>query len=179
MLNKTNKLSKKSKIAISCLSVLVALIVIGAILISANSTWFYSNAMYALMPKEIVAEMDAGTLKMGVTKSGEKSAEVIEKAPLSAYRFYYYDTDGTKKEVGYLEDFQFGDETVDPSLVFSLAANKNLNTLKSVISKVIIVLVVLIIAIAVLMWYKAWSKHEDAEKAMKHKKNNTSKSKKK
>lgn len=180
MKEKIKNLTKKQKTTIGVVSgIVVAIIAIIAVL-SANSTWVYTNAIYALMPKTIEDVRDVGELKMGVVKKKNVDMKLVEKQPLEAFSYYYYDLDGNKIEVDSTDSFMFGEEKITPSAIFAIAVYKNFAQLKDNLLKAVLIAVPILAVIGIVIWFFVWSRKDDEEKAKAYKnKNKNKKSKKK
>lgn len=179
MKEKIKKLTKKQKTTIGIVSgVIVAIIAIVAIL-AANSTWIYTNAIYALMPKTIEDVRDIGELKMGVVKKKNVDMKLVEKQPLEAFSYYYYDLDGNKIEVDSTESFMFGEEKITPSAIFAIGVYKNYAQFKDNLQKSVLIAIPILAVIGIVIWFIVWSRKEDEAKEKAYKNKNNKKSKKK
>ena len=131
-------------------------------------TKVYTEAMYALMPKEItttVGKDPSYEITLGVRKNPDFDAKKQSKTPLVAFEFYYYNEKGELVELGSDGSIVVDGADYGPGyLSFLVKAKENLNTVKSVASKVIIVLVILAVCGLIVVWFKVWSKKEDEKK---------------
>lgn len=163
---------KKKKIVICVIAAaLIVFAVTFALLFNFNSTVqtkVYTEALYALMPKEITTTVGSDPsyeITLGVRKNPKFDAKKQSKTPLVAFEFYFYNEKGELVELGSTGSIVVDGADYGPGyLSFLVKAKENLNTVKSVSSKVIIVLVVLAVCGLIVLWFKVWSKKEDEKK---------------
>lgn len=169
MENIKNKMSKKVKLIITFI-VLIAVVISGIIIVKSNQNYFYTRALYMLMPKTITGQEMGTDYDLSVGLNGEYDAKKKSSYPLEAFEYYYTDPQtGEDKVVKGTENASINGEEVPVYLGFLIEAKTNLENLKSVLSKTAIVLVLIIIVGGIILWYKVWSKKEEQQKERKYK----------
>lgn len=163
------KLSKKVKIIITFI-VVIAVILSGIIIVRTNETAVYTYVMYTLMPKTISAEEMHNNFDLSVRLNKNFDPKTQDSQPLEAFEYYYTDPKtGKEVVVGGTENVLINGDEVPAYLGFVIKAKMNLETIKSVLTRIAIVLVVILIAGVIVIWFKVWSKKEDEQKARLYK----------
>lgn len=172
-----NKLSKKMKVLITFI-VIIAIVAGGAIFVSVNETRVYNYGLYVLMPKTITAEEMQTDYDISVRFNDDYDYKTQETLPFEAFEYYYTDpSTGEEVVIKGTEQSEIAGVEIAPYVMFVIKAKENLDTLKSVLVKVAWVAAAVIVVAAIALWYKAWSKQEDAKKEKLNKQKNNKKKK--
>lgn len=172
-----NKLSKKMKVLIAFI-VIIAVVSGSAIFVSLNETRVYNYGLYLLMPKTITAEEMGTDYDISVRFNNDYDYKTQETLPFEAFEYYYTDTStGEEVVIKGTDQSEIAGVEIAPYVMFVIKAKMNLDTLKSVLAKAAWVAAAVIVVAAIVLWYKVWSKHEDAEKEKINNKKNHKKKK--
>ncbi len=161
--------NKKSKKGIIIAAAVAVILIIAATAAAVNYESIAVKVTYALMPSSLETEVNDKTITFYKEFNKDYDFDKNSDQPLTAFNFYYYDENGEKVTLDGMDNYVDGDETVMPSLGFILKAKENSNIIKNVISKIMIVAVIVIIVLLIYLWYRSWSKREDAKKAKYYK----------
>lgn len=172
------KLNKKVKLIIVFV-VIIAVIISGAIVVRTNETAVYTYALYTLMPKTISSEEMHTDYDISVRLNKNFDPKKQDSQPLEAFEYYYTDPQtGKEVVIGGTENTMINGNEVPVYLGFVIKAKMNLETLKSVLTKIAFVIVAILVVVGIVVWFKVWSKKEDEQKAKIYKNSKNSKNKK-
>lgn len=172
MEKENKKLTKKAK-GLIALGVALCVVIIGVIVYFTNSTAINNYVLYMFMPKTITASEINTNYDLGVRLNEDYDAKKQKSQPLEAFEYYYTDPEtGKEVVVKGADNAKINGEDVPIYLGFLIRAKTNMNSFKSILSKVLLVVVPVLIAVGIVLWFKAWSKKQDEEKQMKYKSNN-------
>lgn len=172
------QLTKKNKITISVVVLLVVAIIASAIAVKANSTQIYADLLYSFMPKSVEGEIDGRKIEFFILKDESFDAKKDKNDYLKAYRYYYYDKDGNRVDLDYDDQFEEGDQKFNPSILFLYKAAEKWQSVKGKIVLAGVIVAIVLLVIIILLWFKSWARRQDEQKAALYKNNNRKKSKK-
>lgn len=173
------KLTAKKKKLIIIISAVVAVIAAAAIIISSNYAYFYTRAMYLIMPKSVVTQTTDGDMEFFVRLSDETDSKVLKNDPMKAFELYYYDEGGNEVpavSVSLLTDADSDDgktddeseDETDVSLLFLLKLMQKYSKIKSAAATAGWILAAAAAVAAIVVWFLMWSKKQDREKKEKY-----------
>lgn len=157
--DKKFKWTKGKKIACSVSAVIV---VIALLLV--NYMAIYTNIVYILMPKSLEPVIDGKTVTFYVYKNRDFNQFKDRDTPLKAFCYYYYDENGDRVDLDYDGVYKSGDESFSPSVWFMLSTQSNLSTVKEKFNSALPFIIIALIIVVILLWFRSWSKREDAKK---------------
>lgn len=162
---KVTKITKKQT-KIIAIVVAVAVIIAGAVLISANQTAIYSRLLLSIMPESVVSENEPH-IEYFVELADEINNEEVKENPLLAFSFYYYNENGDKVDLGVDPDLVENGQQVSLPVVFLVksALDGNIPNIKNIITIAVVVAIIIIGAVLSIIWFVIWSKNEDKNKA--------------
>lgn len=178
MKTKEIQLTKKNKITISVVVLLVVAIIASAIAVKANSTQIYADLLYSFMPKSVEGEIDGRKIEFFILKDEGFDAKKDKNDYLKAYRYYYYDKDGNRVDLDYDDQFEEGEQKFNPSILFLYKAAEKWQSVKGKIVLAGVIVAIVLLVIIILLWFKSWARRQDEQKAALHKNNNRKKTKK-
>lgn len=163
-------LSKKQRNAIIAFAVIVAVAITSLIVFKTNQIYFTTKIMYAFMPQSYVAELEEGNIEFFVEYNKGYSAKESNNDPMQAFRYYYFDENGERVDLGidggYDED---GTGEKKPlSVPFMFLMGQRIGTFKAIMTKVMLVLAAVIVVVLIVVWFIVWSKNEDKQKLEKY-----------
>lgn len=163
-------LTKKQRNVIITFAVLVAVVITGLIVFKSNQIYFTTKLMYAFMPQSYVAELDDGNIEFFVEYNKDYSAKESNYDPMQAFRYYYYDENGERVDLGIDGGYdEVGNGEKSPlSVPFMFLMGQRIGTFKAIMKKVLLALAAVIIVVLIIVWYIVWSRNEDKQKLEKY-----------
>lgn len=176
--NKVKPLSKKNKIAISVIAVILALVTVLGITFKANENLFVAKFMYALMPETYEITDDNGTTLYELYVDFNNDFDAKNDDLMQAFSYSYYDENGNLIDLGPNGKLNYEGEDQEISLLFMLKLVENFGTFKKTITKVVWCIVPVVLIGLIVLWFVLWSRKEDREKEAKYAAQNKNKNKK-
>lgn len=180
---KKNSLTKTQRNVIITFAVIIAVAITGLIVFKTNQIYFTTKLMYAFMPQSYVAELDEGNIEFFVEYNNDYSAKESNNDPMQAFRYYYFDENGERVDLGIDGGYdEEGNGEKSPlSVPFMFLMGQRIGTFKAIMSKVMLGLAAIIVVALIVVWFIVWSRNEDKQKLEKYgdkTKNKNKKSKK-
>lgn len=173
------KLNKKQKKAIIIIAMILVVIAGLFACFKANQTAIYSKAMYALMPKSVVGEIDGKEIECFVEMNKDFDTSLPLTEITKAFTYYYVDADGNVVDLGVDATVNQDGEDVQVFLAFMPQTIENFENAKDTAVKIIIPVIVILVVVLIVVWFFKWSKKQDLEKQKKYGNKNNQKKKNK
>lgn len=176
------KKSKKAAIVAVSVAAIVLVAIIVAVSVLASS--FKSGTpedqmklMLRIMPNSVTSTIGEDEIKIYRRENPDYNKDTDELA--NRIQFYFTDKDGKEVIINGDETFEYnGEEQASPLGTFGIKAIEKIASIKSTVTKVLIVFIVLALAGLIVLWFFKWSKAQDAEKEKKYAHKNANKKKK-